>query len=171
METAKQLPGMPTGDAPGGDFVDDSLPAPDFSGWGDEDGKKKKGKKGKGAGPVTVVSLDSGSKFSTVFIPAASKKDKDASKPVGTSVLLPSSSGDSETVAFSRSRAEPRRRPEQDLRPPAQTLRRLALEGERAGHTPGCRQHPGVFIIPSARPRAIFHPSSGRTAVDRRSPC
>ena len=102
METAKQLPGMPTGDAPGGDFVDDSLPAPDFSGWGDEDGKKKKGKKGKGAGPVTVVSLDSGSKFSTVFIPAASKKDKDASKPVGTSVLLPSSSGDSETVAFSK---------------------------------------------------------------------
>lgn len=101
METAKQLPGMPTGDAPGGDFVDDSLPAPDFSGWGDEDGKKKKGKKGKGAGPVTVVSLDSGSKFSTVFIPAASKKDKDASKPVGTSVLLPSS-GDSETVAFSK---------------------------------------------------------------------
>ena len=90
METAKQLPGMPTGDAPGGDFVDDSLPAPDFSGWGDEDGKKKKGKKGKGAGP------------STVFIPAASKKDKDASKPVGTSVLLPSSSGDSETVAFSK---------------------------------------------------------------------
>lgn len=102
METAKQLPGMPTGDAPGGDFVDDSLPAPDFSGWGDEDGKKKKGKKGKGAGPVTVVSLDSGNKFSTVFIPAASKKDKDASKPVGTSVLLPSSSGDSETVAFSK---------------------------------------------------------------------
>lgn len=101
METAKQLPGMPTGDAPGGDFVDDSLPAPDFSGWGDEDGKKKKGKKGKGAGPVTVVSLDSGNKFSTVFIPAASKKDKDASKPVGTSVLLPSS-GDSETVAFSK---------------------------------------------------------------------
>lgn len=102
METAKQLPGMPTGDAPGGDFVDDSLPAPDFSGWGDEDGKKKKGKKGKGVGPVTVVSLDSGNKFSTVFIPAASKKDKDASKPVGTSVLLPSSSGDSETVAFSK---------------------------------------------------------------------
>lgn len=102
METAKQLPGMPTGDAPGGDFVDDSLPAPNFSGWGDEDGKKKKGKKGKGAGPVTVVSLDSGNKFSTVFIPAASKKDKDASKPVGTSVLLPSSSGDSETVAFSK---------------------------------------------------------------------
>lgn len=102
METAKQLPGMPTGDAPGGDFVDDSLPAPDFSGWGDEDGKKKKGKKGKGAGPVTVVSLDSGNKFNTVFIPAASKKDKDASKPVGTSVLLPSSSGDSETVAFSK---------------------------------------------------------------------
>ncbi|MCG4631831.1 phage tail tape measure protein [Bilophila wadsworthia] len=102
METAKQLPGMPTGDAPGGDFVDDSLPAPDFSGWGDEDGKKKKGKKGKGAGPVTVVSLDSGNRFSTVFIPAASKKDKDASKPVGTSVLLPSSSGDSETVAFSK---------------------------------------------------------------------
>ena len=101
METAKQLPGMPTGDAPGGDFVDDSLPAPDFSGWGDEDGKKKKGKKGKGVGPVTVVSLDSGNKFSTVFIPAASKKDKDASKPVGTSVLLPSS-GDSETVAFSK---------------------------------------------------------------------
>ena len=101
MEPAKQLPGMPTGDAPGGDF-DDSLPAPDFSGWGDEDGKKKKGKKGKGAGPVTVVSLDSGNKFSTVFIPAASKKDKDASKPVGTSVLLPSSSGDSETVAFSK---------------------------------------------------------------------
>jgi TP901 family phage tail tape measure protein len=101
METAKQLPGMPTGDAPGGDFVDDSLPAPDFSGWGDEDGKKKKGKKGKGAGPVTVVSLDSGNRFSTVFIPAASKKDKDASKPVGTSVLLPSS-GDSETVAFSK---------------------------------------------------------------------
>ena len=96
METAKQLPGMPTGDAPGGDFVDDSLPAPDFSGWGDEDGKKKKG-----IGPVTVVSLDSGNKFSTVFIPAASKKDKDASKPVGTSVLLPSS-GDSETVAFSK---------------------------------------------------------------------
>lgn len=81
METAKQLPGMPTGDAPGGDFVDDSLPAPDFSGWGDEDGKKKKGKKGKGVGPVTVVSLDSGNRFSTVFIPAASKKDKDASKP------------------------------------------------------------------------------------------
>lgn len=102
METAKQLPGMPTGDAPGGDFVDDSLPAPDFSGWGDEDGKKKKGKKGKGVGPVTVVSLDSGNRFSTVFIPAASKKDKDASKPVGTSVLLPSSSGDSETVAFSK---------------------------------------------------------------------
>lgn len=102
METAKQLPGMPTSDAPGGDFVDDSLPAPDFSGWGDEDGKKKKGKKGKGVGPVTVVSLDSGNKFSTVFIPAASKKDKDASKPVGTSVLLPSSSGDSETVAFSK---------------------------------------------------------------------
>lgn len=102
METAKQLPGMPTGDAPGGDFVDDSLPAPDFSGWGDEDGKKKKGKKGKGVGPVTVVSLDSGNKFSTVFIPAASKKDKDASKPVGTSVLLPSSSRDSETVAFSK---------------------------------------------------------------------
>ena len=102
LETAKQLPGMPTGDAPGGDFVDDSLPAPDFSGWGDEDGKKKKGKKGKGAGPVTVVSLDSGNRFSTVFIPAASKKDKDASKPVGTSVLLPSSSGDSETVAFSK---------------------------------------------------------------------
>lgn len=101
METAKQLPGMPTGDAPGGDFVDDSLPAPDFSGWGDEDGKKKKGKKGKGVGPVTVVSLDSGNRFSTVFIPAASKKDKDASKPVGTSVLLPSS-GDSETVAFSK---------------------------------------------------------------------
>lgn len=101
METAKQLPGMPTGDAPGGDFVDDSLPAPDFSGWGDEDGKKKKGKKGKGAGPVTVVSLDSGNRFSTVFIPAASKKDKDASKPVGASVLLPSS-GDSETVAFSK---------------------------------------------------------------------
>ena len=101
METAKQLPGMPTGDAPGGDFVDDSLPAPDFSGWGDEDGKKKTGKKGKGVGPVTVVSLDSGNKFSTVFIPAASKKDKDASKPVGTSVLLPSS-GDSETVAFSK---------------------------------------------------------------------
>ena len=101
METAKQLPGMPTGDAPGGDFVDDSLPAPDFSGWGDEDGKKKKGKKGKGVGPVTVVSLDSGNKFSTVFIPAASKKDKDASKPVGTSVLLPSS-GDSATVAFSK---------------------------------------------------------------------
>ena len=102
LETAKQLPGMPTGDAPGGDFVDDSLPAPDFSGWGDEDGKKKKGKKGKGVGPVTVVSLDSGNRFSTVFIPAASKKDKDASKPVGTSVLLPSSSGDSETVAFSK---------------------------------------------------------------------
>lgn len=77
------------------------MPAPDFSGWGDEDGKKKKGKKGKGVGPVTVVSLDSGNKFSTVFIPAASKKDKDASKPVGTSVLLPSS-GDSETVAFSK---------------------------------------------------------------------
>lgn len=63
--------------------------------------KGKGGKKGKGAGPVTVVSLDSGNKFSTVFIPAASKKDKDASKPVGTSVLLPSS-GDSETVAFSK---------------------------------------------------------------------
>ena len=45
--------------------------------------------------------MDSGNKFSTVFIPAASKKDKDASKPVGTSVLLPSS-GDSETVAFSK---------------------------------------------------------------------
>ncbi len=102
METAKQLPGMPTGDAPGGNFVADSLPAPDFSSWGAEDGKKKKGKKGKGAGPVTVVSLDSGNRFSTVFIPAASKKDKDASKPVGTSVLLPSSSGDSETVAFSK---------------------------------------------------------------------
>lgn len=102
MEPAKQLPGMPTGDAPGGDFVDDSLPTPDFSGWGDEDGKKKKGKKGKGAGPVTVVSLDSGNKFNTVFIPAASKKDKETSKPVGTSVLLPSSSGDSETVAFSK---------------------------------------------------------------------
>ena len=101
METAKQLPGMPTGDAPGGDIVDDYFPAPDFTGWGDEDGKKKKGKKGKGVGPVTVVSLDSGNKFSTVFIPAASKKDKDASKPVGTSVLLPSS-GDSETVAFSK---------------------------------------------------------------------
>ena len=101
LEMPKQLPGMPTGDAPDG-FDDGSLPTPDFSGWGDEDGKKKKGKKGKGAGPVTVVSLDSGSKFNTVFIPAASKKDKDASKPVGTSVLLPSSSGDSETVAFSK---------------------------------------------------------------------
>lgn len=100
LEMPKQLPGMPTGDAPDG-FDDGSLPTPDFSGWGDEDGKKKKGKKGKGAGPVTVVSLDSGNKFSTVFIPAASKKDKDASKPVGTSVLLPSS-GDSETVAFSK---------------------------------------------------------------------
>lgn len=101
LEMPKQLPGMPTGDAPDG-FDDGSLPTPDFSGWGDEDGKKKKGKKGKGAGPVTVVSLDSGNKFNTVFIPAASKKDKDASKPVGTSVLLPSSSGDSETVAFSK---------------------------------------------------------------------
>ena len=101
LEMPKQLPGMPTGDAPDG-FDDGSLPTPDFSGWGDEDGKKKKGKKGKGAGPVTVVSLDSGNKFNTVFIPAASKKDKDASKPVGTSVLLPSSSGGSETVAFSK---------------------------------------------------------------------
>ena len=100
METAKQLPGMPTGDAFGGDFDDDSLPAPDFSGWGDEDGKKKKGKKGKkGPGPVTVVSLDSGNKFHTVFIPAASKGDKSSSKPVGASVLAPSSS---ETVAFSK---------------------------------------------------------------------
>lgn len=100
METAKQLPGMPTSDAPGGDFDDDSLPAPDFSGWGDEDGKKKKGKKGKkGPGPVTVVSLDSGNKFHTVFIPAASKGDKSSSKPVGASVLAPSSS---ETVAFSK---------------------------------------------------------------------
>ena len=59
-------------------------------------GKKgKKGKKGKGAGPVTVVSLDSGNRFSTVFIPAASKKDKDASKPVGASVLMASASGQS----------------------------------------------------------------------------
>ena len=60
-------------------------------------GKKgsKGGKKGKGAGPVTVVSLDSGNRFSTVFIPAASKKDKDASKPVGASVLMASASGQS----------------------------------------------------------------------------
>nr|WP_294508669.1 phage tail tape measure protein [uncultured Bilophila sp.] len=102
LETAKPLPGMPTGDAPGG-FDDGSLPAPDFSGWGDEDGKKKKGRKGKkGPGPVTVVSLDSGNTFHTVFIPAASKGDKPSSKPVGASVLAPSSSGGSETVAFSK---------------------------------------------------------------------
>lgn len=74
-----------------------------LTGTSSDTGKKGKkgGKKGKGAGPVTVVSLDSGNRFSTVFIPAASKKDKDASKPVGASVLLPSS-GDSETVAFSK---------------------------------------------------------------------
>ena len=52
--------------------------------------KGKGGKKGKGAGPVTVVSLDSGNRFSTVFIPAA-KKDK----PVGASVLMASASGQS----------------------------------------------------------------------------
>lgn len=52
--------------------------------------KGKGGKKGKGPGPVTVVSLDSGNRFSTVFIPAA-KKDK----PVGASVLMASASGQS----------------------------------------------------------------------------
>lgn len=86
----------------GGDVPDGDTPL-NFDGFGDEAPKKGKkgGKKGKGAGPVTVVSLDSGNKFSTVFIPAASKKDKGASKPVGASVLQPSS-GDSETVAFSK---------------------------------------------------------------------
>ena len=157
METAKQLPGMPTGDAPGGDFVDDSLPAPDFSGWGDEDGKKKKGKKGKGAGPVTVVSLDSGNKFSTVFIPAASKKDKDASKPVGTSVLLPSS-GDSETVAFSKAG--------QNLvgglnktfdRLPKLFDATLSKVGE-PDIPPAVVNIPASSSSPQPAPRAIFHP-------------
>lgn len=103
LEMPTSVPGWASGDAPGGgDVPDDDTPL-NFDGFGDEAPKKGKGgKKGKGAGPVTVVSLDSGNKFSTVFIPAASKKDKDASKPVGTSVLLPSSSGDSETVAFSK---------------------------------------------------------------------
>lgn len=102
LEMPTSVPGWASGDAPGGgDVPDDDTPL-NFDGFGDEAPKKGKGgKKGKGAGPVTVVSLDSGNKFSTVFIPAASKKDKDASKPVGTSVLLPSS-GDSETVAFSK---------------------------------------------------------------------
>uniref|UniRef100_UPI0035A61ADA hypothetical protein n=1 Tax=uncultured Bilophila sp. TaxID=529385 RepID=UPI0035A61ADA len=101
LEAPKQLPGMPTGDAPGG-FDDASMPAPDFSGWGEEEGRKK-GKKGKkGPGPVTVVSLDSGSTFHTVFIPAGAKGGTSSSKPVGASVVAPSSSGDSETVAFSK---------------------------------------------------------------------
>lgn len=102
LEMPTSVPGWASGDAPGGgDVPDDDTPL-NFDGFGDEAPKKGKGgKKGKGAGPVTVVSLDSGNKFSTVFIPAASKKDEDASKPVGTSVLLPSS-GDSETVAFSK---------------------------------------------------------------------
>ena len=101
LEMPTSVPGWASGEAPGGGDVPDDTPL-DFDGFGDEAPKKgKKGKKGKGAGPVTVVSLDSGNRFSTVFIPAASKKDKDASKPVGASVLLPSS-GDSETVAFSK---------------------------------------------------------------------
>lgn len=101
LEMPTSVPGWASGEAPGGGDVPDDTPL-DFDGFGDEAPKKgKKGKKGKGAGPVTVVSLDSGNRFSTVFIPVASKKDKDASKPVGASVLLPSS-GDSETVAFSK---------------------------------------------------------------------
>ena len=93
LEMPTSLPGWMGGAAPG---------EVDFSDWGDEDSKKK-GKKKKGPGPVTVVSLDSGNQFHTVFIPAASKQEpsKANSKPVGASVLS-SSSGQSETVAFSR---------------------------------------------------------------------
>ena len=93
--------------------VSESTPAPSYQSRADavaglaatpassSNKKGKGGKKGKGTGPVTVVSLDSGNRFSTVFIPAASKKDKDASKLVGASVLSPSV-GQSETVAFSK---------------------------------------------------------------------
>ena len=73
--------------------------------------------------------------------PAASKKDKDASKPSGhvrASALVVRRLRNRGVL---ESRAEPRRRPEQDLRPPAQALRRFALEGERAGHPPGCGRY------------------------------
>ena len=158
METAKQLPGMPTGDAPGGDFVDDSLPAPDFSGWGDEDGKKKKGKKGKGVGPVTVVSLDSGNKFSTVFIPAASKKDKDASKPVGTSVLLPSSSGDSETVAFSKAGQNLVGGLNKTLDRLPKLFNASLSKVSEPDIPPAVVNIPASSSSPQPAPRAIFHP-------------
>ncbi len=86
----------------GGDVPDDDTPL-NFDGFGDEAPKKGKGgKKGKGAGPVTVVSLDSGNRFSTVFIPAAKKDGSEKGKPVGTSVLMAPPSGQSETVAFSK---------------------------------------------------------------------
>lgn len=86
----------------GGDVPDDDTPL-NFDGFGDEAPKKGKGgKKGKGAGPVTVVSLDSGNRFSTVFIPAAKKGGSEKGKPVGASVLMAPPSGQSETVAFSK---------------------------------------------------------------------
>lgn len=98
MEVPKQVAGMPSGEVPNEGTLDT------FGDFGDESEKKGKkgGKKGRGPGPVTVVSLDSGNKFHTVFIPAASKEGKSSSNPVGSSVLAPSASGQSETVAFSK---------------------------------------------------------------------
>lgn len=162
LETTKQLPGVPTGNVSGGDFIDDFLSAPDFSGWDDKDDKKKKSKGERGTGPVTVVSLDSGNRFSTVFIPAVSKKDKDASKPVGTSAFLPSSPGDSETVAFSKAGQNLVGDPDRTFDCPPELSGASFLEMSEPDILPAVIDIPASSSSPQPTPRAVLHPVQRR---------
>ncbi|MFQ9491203.1 MAG: hypothetical protein ACLR0N_10005 [Bilophila wadsworthia] len=89
---------------------------------------------------------------------------------MGTSVLLPSSSGDSKPWPFQKAGQNL----VGGLNKTFDRLPKLfdtSLSRVSEPDMPRLSSTSRVFIIPSARPRAIFHPSSGRTAVDRRSPC
>ena len=131
-----------------------------LTGTSSDTGKKGKkgGKKGKGAGPVTVVSLDSGSQVQHGIHPGCLEEGQGCIEARGRVRAPALVVRRLRNRGVLESRAEPRRRPEQGLRPPTQALRRFALQGERAGHPPGSRQHRGVFIVPTARPARHLPP-------------